>query len=263
MDTFRADLHLHTHLSPCGDLEMTPRRLVAAAREHGIGILGITDHNTTRQGREMRRRLGPDPEPYLLCGAEVTTAEEVHCLVFADTDEALDRLEAFLQDHLPRIPNDPELFGYQVLADWDEQVLELVPDFLPAALDTGLESLTAFVRSLGGLIIPAHIDKGTNSLFSQLGFLPPGLDADAYEISARCDPAALLQRHPDLQRLAPTLIRSSDAHYPEEPGRVHTLFRIERPSFEEIRMALHGKDGRNASPGPSLAPAFHPTDPIL
>ena len=92
MNRFRADLHCHTLLSPCGDIEMTPARIVRTALERGWDIIGITDHNTTVQGREIKRMVG-DGEPYILCGAEVTTREEVHCLVFADNGDSLDALQ--------------------------------------------------------------------------------------------------------------------------------------------------------------------------
>ena len=32
----RADLHIHTVLSPCGDLEMSPGNILRAARERGL-----------------------------------------------------------------------------------------------------------------------------------------------------------------------------------------------------------------------------------
>ena len=49
MKTFRTDLHIHTLLSPCGDLEMSPANIVSLACQRGLDIIGITDHNTTRQ----------------------------------------------------------------------------------------------------------------------------------------------------------------------------------------------------------------------
>ena len=45
MNRFRADLHNHTLLSPCGDIEMTPAHIVEAALTKGYDIIGITDHN--------------------------------------------------------------------------------------------------------------------------------------------------------------------------------------------------------------------------
>ena len=43
----RADLHIHTCLSPCGELTMSPRVVVDRARAAGLEIIAVTDHNTT------------------------------------------------------------------------------------------------------------------------------------------------------------------------------------------------------------------------
>ena len=89
------------------------------------------------------------------------------------------------------------------------------------------------MASIGGIFIPAHIDKPQNSVISQLG------------ISARCDLEGLLARNAYLKKRAPAFIRSSDAHYPEDFCRAVTYFNMPCRSFGEIRMALHGENGRS------------------
>ena len=216
MNRFRADLHTHTFLSPCGDIGMVPSFIVETAL-------------TTVQAREIRRMVG-DGEPYILCGAEITTREEAHCLAFADSEESLDALQRFLDDNLPQVPNDEEMFGYQLAVNADEEVIYEAPYLLISALDKGIDEVAAFVSSIGGLFIPAHIDKQQNSVISQLGFIPPDLQYDAL-----------------LRKLSPSFIRSSDAHYPEDYCRAVTYFNMPCRSFAEIRKALHGEDGRSVS----------------
>ncbi|MGC8793977.1 MAG: PHP domain-containing protein, partial [Bryobacteraceae bacterium] len=46
MRVWRADLHVHTCLSPCADLSMAPRTIVAKAVERGLDAIGIADHNS-------------------------------------------------------------------------------------------------------------------------------------------------------------------------------------------------------------------------
>ncbi len=246
MNRFRADLHTHTFLSPCGDIGMVPSFIVETALRKGYDIIGITDHNTTVQAREIRRMVG-DGEPYILCGAEITTREEAHCLAFADSEESLDALQRFLDDNLPQVPNDEEMFGYQLAVNADEEVIYEAPYLLISALDKGIDEVAAFVSSIGGLFIPAHIDKQQNSVISQLGFIPPDLQYDALEISVRCDLEQLLERNRYLRKLGPSFIRSSDAHYPEDYCRAVTYFNMPCRSFAEIRKALHGEDGRSVS----------------
>ena len=49
------------------------------------------------------------------------------------------------------------------------------------AIDQSVEQVERKVHDLGGLFIPAHVDKGKNSIISQLGFIPEGLAIDAIE----------------------------------------------------------------------------------
>ncbi|MCD8185068.1 MAG: PHP domain-containing protein [Rikenellaceae bacterium] len=231
----KADLHIHSVLSPCGDIEMSPAFLIRRAQELSIGIIGITDHNSTRQCAEIRR-IGKREGVYVLCGAEVTTREEVHVLVFADFGEPLARLQAYLDRHLPSMPNHPELFGYQLAVNEEEEVVYEEERLLIHAIDRSLEELEAFCRSIGGIFIPAHIDKTQNSLLSQLGFIPEHLHPDALEVSHRCNPEVFRKEHPPLADHR--LIRSSDAHYPQEVGRATVLLDVETPSFRSVKQAI-------------------------
>ncbi len=102
---FKSDLHIHTVLSPCGDLEMSPTAIVDRALERGLDMIAISDHNTTRQVK-VTQKVGKEKGLFVLGGVEVTSQEEAHCLCFFETDEQLDQMQAFLDEHLPKIPND-------------------------------------------------------------------------------------------------------------------------------------------------------------
>ena len=246
MNRFRADLHTHTFLSPCGDIGMVPSFIVDTALRKGYDIIGITDHNSTVQAREIRRMVG-DGEPYILCGAEITTREEAHCLAFADSEESLDALQRFMDDNLPPVPNNEEIFGYQLAVNAAEEVIYEAPWLLISALEKSIDEVAAFVSSIGGIFIPAHIDKQQNSVISQLGFIPPDLQYDALEISLGCDLEHFLTVNSWLRKLDTAFVRSSDAHYPEDYCRAVTYFNMPSRSFEEIRKALHGVEGRGVS----------------
>lgn len=231
----RADLHIHTVLSPCGDLDMSPRNIVRAAREKGLDIIGIADHNCTRQAGVIQE-LGRENGLFVLAGAEVTTAEEAHCLAFFPTGEALERFQAFLDQHLPPIPNNPDKFGYQVAVNAEEEIVHEEPYLLISALDASIETVEQTVHGLGGIFIPAHIDKPAYSILSQLGFVPPNLTCDALEISPRSSRERIKAEHPYLATYAFTT--ASDAHYVEDIGKVYTELLLPDFSFEAIRQAL-------------------------
>ncbi len=238
---FWADLHIHTLLSPCGDLEMSPRNIVKQASVKGLDIIGITDHNTTRHCR-LITELGMEAGIFVLPGAEVNTQEEVHCLTFFESLETLDIFQRYLDEFLPAIENDPDEFGDQVQVDRDEMIIYEEKRSLFSAINKSIDEVEMKVHELGGLFIPAHIDRPRNSLFSQLGFLPEGLKADALEISRNTEPSNICLKYPELQPY--TLIKSSDAHYIEDIGQKKIKLSLKKRSFDEIKKALHKQEGR-------------------
>jgi len=241
MNFYRADLHIHTVLSPCGDLEMSPVNIVSEAALKGLDIIGITDHNTTRHCG-LITRLAAEKGIFVMQGAEVTTKEEVHCLAFFENTDTLNKFQEFLDANLGTVMNDPSIFGYQVQVDEKDNVIYEEKKLLINAISKSFEETEAFVHGLNGQFIPAHINRMKNSIYSQLGFLPENLKADALEISKTTTPELFRASHPEISRFA--LLRDSDAHYPEDIGTVFTEFFINEPSFSELRLAMKEVDGR-------------------
>ena len=44
------DLHIHSTLSPCASLEMSPAAIVRRARELALDVIAVTDHNSVDNG---------------------------------------------------------------------------------------------------------------------------------------------------------------------------------------------------------------------
>lgn len=231
----RADLHMHTVLSPCGDLDMSPANIIRIAREKGLDMIGITDHNSTRQA-SIIRDLGKEHGIQVLTGVEITTQEEMHCLAFFSDDQLLNEFQQYLDLHLPAIPNNPDKFGYQVVANIYDEIIYQEEKLLISALDQNIEQVEKKVSMLNGIFIPAHIDKPNFSILSQLGFIPKDLHYDALELSPHITIETFLSSHPELQQAA--IIQSSDAHYPEDIGKVFTPLQLEDFNFESIRQTI-------------------------
>jgi 3',5'-nucleoside bisphosphate phosphatase len=242
MQLFSADLHVHTVLSPCGDLDMSPVNVVEEAAGKKIDILGITDHNSTRHC-QLIKQLAAEKGIFVLGGAEVTTREETHCLTFFENDDQLLAFQQYLDEYLPDIPNDPRYFGHQVVVDRQGMILEEVSRLLISALNQTLEQVREKVHRLGGIFIPAHIDRPSYSLISQLGFVPPDLKADAYELSRHTSVEVMVRKYPYLE--GQTFVGGSDAHLPGQIGTRKTLMLMDEASFPEVRKALHGEGGRS------------------
>ncbi|MGB9897441.1 MAG: hypothetical protein ACPLTO_06015, partial [Thermanaerothrix sp.] len=98
------------------------------------------------------------------------------------------------------------------------------------------------VTELGGLFIPAHVDRKTFGLIETLGFVPTTLPIEALEISRHLKPHQIPSRLPQISGFP--LIQSGDVHRLEE-FLGSTFFEIESPTIVEIRMALRGEKGRS------------------
>lgn len=235
MNWYNADLHIHTCLSPCGDLEMSPRNIILSAKEKGLHIIAITDHNSTHNVQvciETGRREGI----YVIPGCEVNTVEEVHCLCYFPHQQAMALFQRYLDEQMTDMLNDPDLFGYQVVADENDCIIGVEERSLFMGIGDGIEEVERQVHQLGGIFVPAHIDRQKNGLLSQLGFIPVDLSFEALEVSRRTTPAVFLAMHPELT--GKRLLQSSDAHYPEDIGSAHTRFYMERPDWDHLRAAL-------------------------
>jgi PHP family Zn ribbon phosphoesterase len=66
--------------------------------------------------------------------------------------------------------------------------------------------------------------------------VPPELNADALELSRRSHPDTFLEHHLQLKKYK--IIQSSDAHYIDDLGAIHTIFTMDKPGFEGLRTAL-------------------------
>lgn len=264
MPWFKADLHLHSCLSPCGSLESSPAAIAKTAQERGLHLIALTDHNSALNCpafAENCRRLGITA----LFGMEVTCAEEAHCLcLFPTADSALE-FGALIYEKLIPVPNNPDQWGDQIIVNADEEIEGEVESLLVNATAIGLEELGELTHAYGGLFIPAHVDRSAFSLMSQLGFVPPG-NYDALEIarpatnlrSVRLKPRVLAPQSPEWlecqlppeadfnqggEILLPSLICDSDAHYLDDIGQRHFQFWSSGPApdFAGLRAALrHG-----------------------
>ncbi|HSH50513.1 MAG TPA: PHP domain-containing protein [Bacteroidales bacterium] len=241
MKFFKADLHTHTVLSPCGDLEMSPFNIVQKAKNKGVDILGITDHNSTKNCKAMEE-VAKKNDLFILKGAEVNTKEEVHCLAFFESDDELFGFQQYIDEHLPKIKNDIKKFGYQVVVDQNENIIEHIDWLLISALDVTIEQIEKKVHELNGLFIPAHIDRSRYSIISQLGFVPGDLKFDALELSKFVSKNKFLEENNYLKNY--TFIQSSDAHFVDNIGDVSTDFMIQNLSFSEIKQALKAENNR-------------------
>jgi PHP family Zn ribbon phosphoesterase len=238
---FHADLHIHTCLSPCASLDLSPRRIIERALEERLDLIAITDHNAARNVPAILQQAEKSGVK-ILPGMEVQSREEIHILTLFPDWPSLHSWEVVVREHLPAIRNDPEFFGDQPVVDAEGNILEFEERLLINSIDYSLKEIRDQILQRGGLFIPAHFDKDSLSLVSQLGFVPFDLEPDALEMGRKTQ-AALPKDPRDPSGAIPRVV-CSDAHQAEDIGRARTVFLLAEPTLDELRLAFQGKDGR-------------------
>ena len=205
MEKLFCDLHIHSCLSPCGSDDMTPANICGMAMLKGLQMIALTDHNSARN-LPAAKACADAYGLLLIPGMEITTREEVHLLgYFPAVDTALEFGE-FLRGHLPPKKNKPSFFGHQLVMDEDDNVIAEEDALLIGSSDLSLSALVKRIREASGVPVPAHINRGSNGLLINLGFVPDDLDLTAVEVW-RGLPCA---HTPQEGRV---VLHSSDAHY--------------------------------------------------
>ena len=213
----RFDLHVHSALSACAEDVMSPRQVILRARDAGLSMLAVADHNASAHV-QTARRLGGDLGIVVVPGMEVESREEVHILVYFTELPALAEFQVLVDQALPQQPNAPEVFGYQLLYDEQDEIVGLDERLRQVGTALGIEQIIRIVRGLGGAIVPAHIHRRRTSLLSQLGFVDPAADFDAVEVARPEWVKSGLRLGARVDGFP--AIAGSDAHFLEDVGRL-------------------------------------------
>jgi len=257
LKVYTADLHIHTCLSPCGDLEMAPRNIVQRAVEVGLDVIAITDHNSAKNVPAVIDAAVGAPLT-VVPGMEVQTREEVHVLTLFGDLGSLRQWQDRVERGLPDVANKPDYFGDQPIVTAAGEIIGFEPKLLLASVAMTVEEVFRIVAGLGGYSIPAHVDRMSFSIIGQLGFIPPSLPIRVVEVFD----LAKLHNLPSIQELH--VITASDAHFLADIGGKTTRLLLGGATFDEIVMALEGSEGRKIlCPGQPLVRSgakVHETD---
>ena len=240
MKQFRADLHVHTVLSPCAEVEMIPPLIVQKALEKKIDLIAITDHNASANvGVVQKAAQGTGLT--VLPGMEVQSREEVHLLTLFETLEALEAWQVEVDRSLPDLPNEPEFFGEQFVVDETGGFIRHEPRLLLTSTSFSIDQIFERVKALGGIAIPAHVDRFSYGLIPTLGLISETWNLLALEISRLITPQKAATTFPATRDYS--LIQSGDVHRLNDFLGT-TVFTLASTTLMELCMAFHHIDGR-------------------
>jgi PHP family Zn ribbon phosphoesterase len=229
------DLHIHSCLSPCGDEDMTPANIVAMSALKGLNVIAVTDHNSCRNCPAVMK-WAKEYDIIAIPGMELCTMEEVHVLcLFEELSDAL-RFDEYVYAKLMRYPNDERAFGKQEIYDEEDQLVGGEPYLLINATNISFDELGMLMEKFNGVYIPAHMDKNSNSLISNLGFIPPNADFLAAELAKLTNLERISSGNPHLKRC--NIITNSDAHTLENINEAVNFMECKSRDKKDILTAL-------------------------
>jgi hypothetical protein len=213
---------------------MSPINIIAKAKEVGLHVISITDHNMVENclyAHEIGKKLGIT----VLFGMELQTLEEIHLLAFFDTYNLAIAFQEKIYCLLPDIKNDADYFGDQVVVNEENEIIRFEDRLLLNSAQISITNATAWIKNYGGIAIPSHIDSPTFSIISQLGYIPDDLPFDALEVRNKEKATELL---PLIMRKDIPFVSFSDAHYLVDIGKRRIELDLEEPNCTEISGAL-------------------------
>ena len=209
---------------------MTPATVAGLCRLAGLEVAALTDHNTCGNCPAFcaaAQAYGLLPLP----GMELCTLEEVHVVcLFPGLDRAMAFQELVYRRLGDRV-NDPDIFGRQLLMDVDDNVVGEEPALLAGATNIGVYEAAALAESFGGVAYPAHIDRDSFSLLSNLGLWDPAMGFPLAEVSRRCPPDFARTRR-DLRGVG--TVTGTDAHYLHQIVQAQQCMEVPARSKEAV-----------------------------
>ena len=197
------DLHMHSCLSPCAEDDMTPANIAGLAKLAGAELIAVTDHNAADNLPAVQCCCNAYGLR-LLPGVEVNTAEEIHVLCYFKTVDTALEFGRLLYAALPEF----------LVMDENDEVLRTVDKLLTGAVSMDIYEVKAACEALGGVAVPAHVEKDSYALLSVLGFLPEDLPFATVELHDASRLDGLVEK--GLLPAGLEVLSSSDAHRMED-----------------------------------------------
>jgi len=229
------DLHIHSCLSPCGDEDMTPANIVNMAKLLGLDVIAVTDHNSCKNLPAVYSYAEKN-DIIVIFGMELCTMEEVHVLCYFRTLEDASAFDGYVYDSLIKVTNNESIFGRQEIYNDEDLKVGNEPNLLINATSISFDSLDELMKRYRGVYVPAHVDKGSNSLISNLGFVPPEVRFGCVEIKDMNKADELRVLHPYFAQC--NIVTNSDAHTLGDINEPVNFIYVRERSREAILEAL-------------------------
>lgn len=200
---------------------MTPYNLVNMAKILGLDIIALTDHNSAQNCRAAMT-VGESVGLTVVPGMELCTSEEVHIVCLFDDVNNAEAFSDYVLSTVPPVKNRPEIFGDQLMMNGGDGIVGTQELLLTTASGISIENAVETVGQYGGVCYPAHIDRSSYSVISNLGMITDEMNFAAVEMTENADQNEYRSKYPIIKDM-PVFV-SSDAHYLENMREAkHTI----------------------------------------
>ena len=200
------DFHIHTALSPCSENSMTPNNILNMSLLNGLDAIAITDHNTC-ENVQVVMKLAEEKDIIVIPGIEIETKEEIHIIGLFPNLQSVYNVQNIIYSKLPFVKNKPNVVGNQYVMNENDDIVKELDRFLLISTLLSLNEVIKLIKDNNGIAIPAHIDRPSYSILSNLGFIPDDLNTSTLEISRFSDLDKYKNKYRNYR-----ILQSSDAH---------------------------------------------------
>lgn len=224
------DLHIHSVLSPCADILMTPGNIIKEAKKKGINIISITDHNVIGN-IESTVKIAEEMDITILPGIEVQSREDIHLLSYFNSLKDLKKYGKIIYEGLEDIKNDEDKFGAQILVDENDNFVGKEEKLLLNSTKFSIEELVEITYKNSGIPVPSHADRSFG-IIENLGFIPDDLEISFVEMNFHKTHESYLKEFPYLKKYK--LLKSSDSHYLNQITPSLEIYLNKKPDTETV-----------------------------
>lgn len=183
---------------------MTPNNIVNMSIIKGLDVIAVSDHNSIKNLYSVME-VAKNTNLLVIPAMEIESAENIHILALFPDISSAEIAYGKVYQNLPDIKNDISIFGEQLVLDKMDQIVGNEPKLLVNSTTMDFDDVVKLVRNVGGIAIPAHIDRSSYSVLSNLGAVPD-MGFNYLELSKNAKEDMYLY-------LGYKFVRNSDAHY--------------------------------------------------
>ena len=229
------DIHIHSVVSACADILQTPNNILNMSMLKGLDIISICDHNSAKQYKTIDK-IKDSFDFLVLYGMEVTVKEGFHVLTYFEKYDDIMSLDELIDSSLDKNVLTPNTLNDQAVCNIYDLEEYIIPYFLNQP-SISFKELINVVHKLGGVVIPAHIDRSNTGI---LDFIKNFDDygVDGIEIYKLDDYDKLITMYPYLKKYK--YLHSSDAHDIDKISEKEFSIELDDLSFKSFKKWLKG-----------------------